>query len=132
MIPFFIRQIESGGPVTVTHPDVTRYFMTIQEAVELVIQAGAMGRNGEVFLLDMGEPMKILELAKQLIALRGFEATLSENTANSSLTCIPIVFTGLRPGEKLFEELLAISLTRLIMKKYLWRGKTITQWKRFR
>ena len=107
VIPFFIRQIESGGPVTVTHPDVTRYFMTIQEAVELVIQAGAMGRNGEVFLLDMGEPMKILELAKQLIALRGFEATLSENTANSSLTCIPIVFTGLRPGEKLFEELLA-------------------------
>ena len=104
--------------------------MTIQEAVELVIQV--LGRNGEVFLLDMGEPMKILELAKQLIALRGFEATLSENTANSSLTCIPIVFTGLRPGEKLFEELLGCQSYKTDHEKIFMERKTITQWKRFR
>lgn len=96
VIPKFKEQIARGGPVTVTHPDITRYFMTIPEAARLVIQAAAMGETGQVFVLDMGEPVRIAELAKDLIRLSGH--TLDE---------IPVVFTGLRPGEKLYEELLA-------------------------
>lgn len=101
VVPLFKKQIAQGGPVTVTHPEVTRYFMTIPEAAQLVIQAGAMGTGGDVFLLDMGEPVKIVDLAKQMIRLSGFRS-IDEN----GLGDIEIQFTGLRPGEKLYEELL--------------------------
>ncbi len=101
-IPLFQNQIRNGGPVTVTHPDVTRYFMSIPEAAELVIQAGAMGEGGDVFVLDMGRPVKIFELAKRLIKLSGMELKDQENPDGD----IEIIFTGLRPGEKLYEELL--------------------------
>ena len=101
VVPLFKKQIEKGGPVTVTHPEVTRYFMTIPEAAQLVIQAGAMGTGGDVFLLDMGEPVKIVDLAKQMIRLSGFRPVDDQGIGD-----IQIQFTGLRPGEKLYEELL--------------------------
>ena len=101
-IPLFQEQIKNGGPVTVTDPEVIRYFMTIPEAAELVIQAGAMGKGGDVFVLDMGEPVKIYELAKRLINLSGMEVKDDEKPDGD----IEIIFTGLRPGEKLYEELL--------------------------
>ncbi|WP_180079881.1 MULTISPECIES: nucleoside-diphosphate sugar epimerase/dehydratase [unclassified Acinetobacter] len=101
VVPLFKKQIAQGGPVTVTHPEVTRYFMTIPEAAQLVIQAGAMGTGGDVFLLDMGESVKIVDLAKQMIRLSGFRC-IDENGVGD----IEIQFTGLRPGEKLYEELL--------------------------
>ena len=101
-IPLFQQQIKDGGPVTVTHPEVIRYFMSIPEAAELVIQAGAMGKGGDVFVLDMGEPVKIYDLAKRLINLSGMEVKDKKNPDGD----IEIIFTGLRPGEKLYEELL--------------------------
>ena len=101
-IPLFQQQIKEGGPVTVTHPEVVRYFMSIPEAAELVIQAGAMGKGGDVFVLDMVEPVIIYELAKRLINLSGMEVKDEDNLEGD----IEIIFTGLRPGEKLYEELL--------------------------
>ncbi|ROS01841.1 FlaA1/EpsC-like NDP-sugar epimerase [Sinobacterium caligoides] len=102
VIPLFKKQIAEGGPVTVTHPDIIRYFMTIPEAAQLVIQAGALGKGGDVFVLDMGEPVKISDLAKDLIQLSGLEVQSEDNPAGD----IALKFTGLRPGEKLYEELL--------------------------
>ena len=102
VIPKFKEQIAKGGPVTVTHPDIIRYFMTIPEAARLVLQAAAIGETGQVLVLDMGEPVKIVDLAKQLIRLAGL-----------TLEDVPIVFSGLRPGEKLYEELLADGDTTL-------------------
>lgn len=102
VIPLFKRQIEEGKAITVTHPDIIRYFMTIPEAAQLVIQAGAMGKGGDVFVLDMGQPVKIVDLAKNLIRLSGLEVKSASNPNGD----IEIKFTGLRPGEKLYEELL--------------------------
>ena len=94
-IPTFEKQINDGGPVTITHPEMTRYFMSIQEASQLILQSGALGRDGEIFLLEMGKPIKIVNMARDLIKLSGLEPDVD----------IPIVYTGLRPGEKLYEEL---------------------------
>lgn len=102
VIPLFHKQIKSGGPLTVTHPKITRYFMTIPEAAQLVIQAGSMGQGGDVFVLDMGEPVKIVELAEKMIHLSGLSVRSEKNVHGD----ISIEFTGLRPGEKLYEELL--------------------------
>lgn len=102
VVPLFRKQIAMGGPVTVTHPDVVRYFMTIPEAAQLVLQAGAMGGHGEVFVLDMGQPVKIHDLARRMIHLSGYSIQDEHNPDGE----IQILFTGLRPGEKLYEELL--------------------------
>jgi len=102
VIPLFREQIRRGGPVTVTHPKITRYFMTIPEAAQLVLQAGSMGQGGDVFVLDMGSPVQIVELAKKMIHLSGLSVRSENNPAGD----IAIQFTGLRPGEKLYEELL--------------------------
>ncbi len=94
-IPIFEKQIKNGGPVTITHPEMTRYFMSIQEASQLILQSGAIGKGGEIILLEMGKPIKIDQLARDLIKLSGFEPDVD----------IPVVYSGLRPGEKLYEEL---------------------------
>jgi FlaA1/EpsC-like NDP-sugar epimerase len=95
VVPLFREQIEKGGPVTVTHPEMTRYFMTIPEAVQLALQAGAVGKSGDLYLLDMGDPVKIVDLARDMISLYGMEPDID----------IEISFTGIRPGEKLHEQL---------------------------
>jgi FlaA1/EpsC-like NDP-sugar epimerase len=102
VIPLFHKQIKAGGPLTVTHPKITRYFMTVPEAAQLVIQAGSMGLGGDVFVLDMGEPVKIVELAEKMIHLSGLSVRTEKNPHGD----ISIEFSGLRPGEKLYEELL--------------------------
>jgi FlaA1/EpsC-like NDP-sugar epimerase len=96
IVPLFTKQIQEGGPITITHPEIIRYFMTIPEACQLVLEAGAMGNGGEIYIFDMGEPVKILDLAKKMIRLAGFIPDKD----------IEIKIIGLRPGEKLFEELL--------------------------
>ena len=102
VVPLFRQQIANGGPITVTDPRIIRYFMTIPEAAELVIQAGAMGAGGDVFVLDMGEPVRILDMAKRMIHLSGHNEKDIDNPDGD----IEIIYTGLRPGEKLYEELL--------------------------
>jgi FlaA1/EpsC-like NDP-sugar epimerase len=97
VIPRFKKQIELGGPITITHPDITRFFMTIPESCQLVLEAGCMGKGGEIFVFDMGQSVKIVDLARKMIKLSG----LTENKD------IKIIYTGLRPGEKLYEELLS-------------------------
>jgi FlaA1/EpsC-like NDP-sugar epimerase len=103
VVKIFKKQIESGGPIKVTHPEITRFFMTIPEAVQLVLQAGYMGNGGEIFVFDMGEKVKIVDLAKKMIQLSGFELGVD----------MEIQFTGLRPGEKLYEEVLSDKETTL-------------------
>ena len=96
VVPLFTKQIAAGGPVTITHPDIIRYFMTIPEACQLVLEAGAMGNGGEIYIFDMGKPVKIIDLARKMIKLAGFVPDKD----------IKIQIVGLRPGEKLYEELL--------------------------
>jgi len=127
VVPRFREQIRGGGPVTVTHPEITRYFMTIEEAVQLVIQAGAMGGAAEVFLLDMGKPVKILELARKMIRLSGRRERDEQNPDGD----IEIVFTGLRPGEKLYEELLISGNAVGTDHPRIWKGiEAVTEWTR--
>jgi FlaA1/EpsC-like NDP-sugar epimerase len=119
VVPLFRKQIAAGGPITLTHKDVTRYFMTIPEAAQLVIQAGAMAEGGDVFVLDMGEPIRIYDLAVRMIELSGLSVRSDDGLTGD----VAIKVTGLRPGEKLYEELLignSPSLTRhpLIMKAH--------------
>jgi FlaA1/EpsC-like NDP-sugar epimerase len=120
VIPLFKRQIAKGGPITVTHPEIYRYFMTIPEAVQLIMQAGAMGKGGEIFILDMGEPIKIVDLARDMITLSGLEPDKD----------ITIVFTGLRPGEKMYEELLTEGeeITSTLHEKIKVAGAEKIEW----
>jgi UDP-N-acetylglucosamine 4,6-dehydratase len=118
VVPLFKSQIEKGGPLTVTDPNIIRYFMTIEEASELVIQAGAMGRNGDIFLLDMGEPVHVLDLAKDMIRLSGKTIKDDSNPDGD----IEIIFTGLRPGEKLYEELLIDQKSETTIHKQIMKA----------
>lgn len=118
VVPLFKKQIKDGGPVTVTHPEMTRYFMTIPEATQLVIQAGAMAEGGDVFLLEMGEPVKIAELAHNMIHLMGYEIK-SDNKPNGD---IAIKYVGIRPGEKLFEELLVSENSQPTIHPQIMKG----------
>ena len=119
VIPLFKEQIKLGGPVTVTDKNIIRYFMTISEAVELVIQSGAMGSGGDVFVLDMGEPVKIFDLAKKMIELSGLKVMDADNLNGD----IEIKFTGLRPGEKLYEELLVDGKMKKTRNKLIMRAE---------
>lgn len=120
VVPLFRKQIQAGGPVTVTHPDVIRFFMTIPEAAQLVLQAGSMAKGGEIFLLDMGEPVSILELAKRMIKLSGAPIQIGTDPIQGA---IAIEFTGLRPGEKLYEELLISGSPRPTSHPQILRGE---------
>lgn len=122
VVPLFRKQIREGGPVTVTHPDITRYFMTIPEAAQLVLQAGSMGEGGDVFLLDMGESVRIADLARKLIRLMGLEV----KDANSPEGDIEIEYTGLRPGEKLYEELLIGNEPQLTSHPRIMKGMELS------
>tara|TARA_B100000519_G_scaffold141006_1_gene122195 strand:- start:1292 stop:3181 length:1890 start_codon:yes stop_codon:yes gene_type:complete len=125
-IPTFQKQINEGGPITITHPEMTRYFMSLQEASQLILQCGSLGKDGEIFLLEMGKPIKIVEIAKDLIRLSGLEPEID----------IPIVYTGLRPGEKLYEELKFINEKKVLTnhKKImvLKEEKQLLQWNSIR
>jgi FlaA1/EpsC-like NDP-sugar epimerase len=125
VVPIFAEQIKQGGPVTVTHPEVTRFFMTISEAAQLVIQASSLAKGGELFLLDMGEPMKIYDLAKNMIELSGKSLMRSKSKKNK----IEIIFTGLKPGEKLFEEMTTVGLPQgTIHQKILKVNEDYCSW----
>jgi len=121
VVPLFKEQIRNGGPVTVTHEDVTRYFMTIPEAAQLVIQAGSMGSRGDIFVLDMGEPVRISDLARRMIHLTGLQVRDAEHPAGA----IEVVVTGLRPGEKLYEELLIDALAEPTRHKRICRAREV-------
>ena len=118
VVPLFEKQIKSGGPITLTHPEVIRYFMTIPEAAQLVIQATVLAEGGELFLLDMGEPVKIYDLACQMVKLSGLTLT-NKKTRDSE---IEIIITGLRPGEKLYEELLIDSKSEPTQHQLIFRA----------
>ena len=122
VVPLFRKQIEEGGPVTVTHPEITRFFMTIPEAALLVLQAGSMGEGGEVFLLDMGDSVKIFDLAEKLIRLMGLEVKSDENPEGD----VEIRYTGLRPGEKLYEELLVGNDPKATAHSRIMKGREIS------
>ncbi len=119
VVPLFRRQIKAGGPITLTHPDIIRYFMTIPEAAQLVIQASVLSEGGDVFLLDMGEPVRIKALAEQMVRLSG----LSLHDSNNPQGDIEIVYTGLRPGEKLYEELLIEAKSESTLHPLIFRGQ---------
>jgi len=119
VVPLFREQIRAGGPVTVTHPEIVRYFMTITEAAQLVIQAGAMSEGGDVFLLDMSEPVKIVDLARKMIRLMGLEVRDDANPHGD----IEIKYTGLRPAEKLYEELLIAGNASGTQHPRIWRAQ---------
>jgi FlaA1/EpsC-like NDP-sugar epimerase len=126
VIPLFRKQIKQGGPITVTDEKIIRYFMTISEAVELVIQAGAMGKGGDVFVLDMGKPVKIVDLAKKMIQLSGLKEIDKDNPAGD----IKIEYVGLRPGEKLYEELLVDGDIQRTQNKLIMRAEeSFVEWK---
>jgi len=122
VVPLFRHQIKEGGPVTVTHKDITRYFMTIPEAAQLVLQAGSMGEGGDVFLLDMGAQVRISDLAEKLIRLMGLDIKSEENPDGD----IEIQYTGLRPGEKLYEELLIGDSSSPTSHSRIMKGREIS------
>ena len=121
VIPLFSKQIEAGGPVTLTHPEINRYFMTVEEAAELVIQASSIGKSGDVFVLDMGKPIKIIDIAKTLIRLYGYEPFINNNSERKD-NSIEIKFTKLRFGEKLYEELLIDNNPKKTIHKKIYKA----------
>ena len=118
VVPLFREQIKHGGPITLTHPEINRYFMTIPEAAQLVIQAGAMGSGGDVFVLDMGEPVRIFDLASRIVELSGLTLRNEKNPQGD----IEIKVIGLRPGEKLFEELLIGDNPKPTQHSRIWKA----------